>query len=133
LLANCRESPDAITRRVNRDPEVAGDYIQWLSSRHDQPIQWCEALQWHLPPERESSVLLCPVAKLHGGEVLRDGSKTVADVLSIQTEVLAPFIQSPESDVDVRMLRVEMRHGRPFERRVEIGFHPNHHVSREPL
>jgi hypothetical protein len=31
------------------------------------------------------------------------------------------------------MLRVEVRHGHPFERRVEIGFHAAHHVPREAL
>ena len=62
--------------------------------------------------------------------MLRHGSKRVADVLSIQPEFLATFIQATESDVDVRMLGVEMRDRRPFERRVEIGFHPAHHVSR---
>ena len=65
--------------------------------------------------------------------MLGDGSKTVADVLSIQPEFLAPFIQPSKSDVDVRMLRVEMRRGRPFERCMEIGCHPIHYVSREPL
>jgi hypothetical protein len=133
LLADCREPSEAGTRRVSRDPEVVGDSIQRLSSRHDQPVQRGEALQWHLPPKRESSILLCPVAKLYGGEMLRHGSKTVADVLSIQPEFLAPFIQAPESDVDVGMLRVEMRHSSPFERSVKIGFHPAHHVSREAL
>lgn len=33
---------------------------------------------------------------------------------------------APESDVDVGMRRVEMRHGRPFMRHVEIGFHRSH-------
>jgi hypothetical protein len=65
--------------------------------------------------------------------MLRHGSKTVADVLSIQPEFLAPFVQPPESDVDMGMLRVEMRLGRPFERCVEISFHPTHHVSCKPL
>jgi len=86
-----------------------------------------------VPAERECCILLCPVAKLYGGEMLRHESKTVADVLSIQSEFLAPLIQSPESDVDVRMLRVEVRHGHPVERCVEVGFHAVHHVSRQSL
>jgi hypothetical protein len=42
-------------------------------------------------------------------------SKTVPDVVPIQPEFLAMGVKASKYDVDMRMLRVEVGDGRPFE------------------
>jgi len=107
LLTDSRELPESRTRRVGRHLEIAGDSVQRLGSRHDQPVKRCEALQWDLPAERDSGVLFRSVAKLNCGEMLRHGPQTASDILPIQLECLAAAIDTPESDVDVGMFRVK--------------------------
>jgi hypothetical protein len=65
--------------------------------------------------------------------MLGHGAETTLDVIPIQTELLAFGIAPPECDVDVGMLRVEVRHSHPFERRMEICLDAAHHVPCQPL
>jgi len=65
--------------------------------------------------------------------MLRHGPETISDVIPIQPECLAAGIDASERNVDVRMFRVEVRHGQPFERRMEVGFHATHQVARKSL
>ena len=130
MLADCREPSQAWTRGVSCDPEFAGDSIPRLSSRHDQPVQRCEALQWDLPAEHDSGILFSSVAKLHRGKMLRHRSKTISDVLPVELDLHAVGVDTSEGDVDVRMLRVEVCHGHPFQRCVEVGRHAAHYFPR---
>ena len=118
---------------VSRNAEVAGGSVQRLSSCHDHPIQRCEALQGNLPAKRDSGVLFCSIAELHRGEMLGYGSEAISDVIPIQFERLAAGIDASERNVDVGMFRVEVRYRYPFERRMQVGSHPAHHIPRQSL
>jgi hypothetical protein len=61
------------------------------------------------------------------------GSEAISDVIPIQLECLAAGIDASERNVDVGMFRVEVRYRYPFERRMEVGSHPAHHVPRQSL
>jgi hypothetical protein len=65
--------------------------------------------------------------------MLGNGSKTVLDVLSIQFELCSLCIEASQSDVNMRMLRIEMCYSHPFDRRAEIGLDTAHYVPREAL
>jgi hypothetical protein len=101
--------------------EVAGSLRPAAGSGQNQSVQRREALQRDLPAKRERGVLFRSISELHGSEMLGNGSKTVLDVLPIQFELRSLWYRAPLSDVDVRMFRVEMRHGHPFDRCAEIG------------
>jgi hypothetical protein len=133
LFADCREPPKAGARRVRRDREVAEASVQRLSPGENQPVQWREVLQRNLPAKRECGVLFCSISKLHCREMLGNGSKTVLDVLSIKIELHSLYIEASQSDVNMRMRRVEMRNSHPFEGLAEIDLDTAHHVPRQPL
>jgi hypothetical protein len=65
--------------------------------------------------------------------MLGNGSKTILDILSIKLELHSLYIEASQSDVNMRMRRIEMRYSRPFDRRAEIGLDTAHYVSREAL
>jgi hypothetical protein len=63
--------------------------------------------------------------------MLGNGSKSVFDVLSIKLELHSLYIDASQSDVNMRMRRIEMCYSHPFDRRAEIGLDTGHYVSRQ--
>jgi hypothetical protein len=61
------------------------------------------------------------------------GSEAISDVIPIQPECLAAGIDASERNVDVGMFGIEVRCRYPFERRMQVGSHPTHHVPRQSL
>jgi hypothetical protein len=133
LLANCSEPTYTRTPGVRRDRVVTGDSVERLSSAQNQSVQRREALQRDLPSKRDGGILFRSITELHGCEMLRHGPQTILDVFPIKLEFLTTGIETSERDVDVGMLRVEVRHRHPFERHMEIGLDTGHNVSRDPL
>ena len=133
VLTDCREPPKTRARRVRHHWEVAEIPVQRLGSGENQSVQWREVLQRNLPAKRKRGVLFRPISELHGSEMLGNRSKTVLDVVSIQFELHSLYIEASQSYMNMRMLRIEMCHSHPFDRRAEIGLHTAHYVSREAL
>ncbi len=63
------------------------------------------------------------VAEPSGGVLLAPRADSVADVVAVQHERSAGLVDAPDGHVDVRMGRVVMVDGDPFEARPEVGFH----------
>ncbi len=133
VLANCREPPKTRARRVRHDREVGGVPVQRLGPGENQSVQWREVLQRNLPAKRKRGVLFRSISELHGSEMLGNGSKAVFDVLSIKFELHSLHIEASQSDMNMRMRRIEIDYSRPFDRRSEIGLDTAHHVTREAL
>jgi hypothetical protein len=104
-----------------------------LGPGENQSVQWREVLQRNLPAKRKRGVLFRSISELHGSEMLGNGSKTVFDVLSIKFELHSLHIEASQSDMNMRMRRIEMDYSRPFDRRAEIGLDTAHYVTREAL
>jgi hypothetical protein len=133
VLTDCRELPKTRARRVRHDRQVAEVSVQRLGSGQNQSVQRREVLQRNLPAKRKSGVLFRSISELHCCEMLGNGSKTILGILSIKFELDALYIEASQSDVNMRMLRIEMCYGHPFDRHTEIGLDPAHYVPREAL
>jgi hypothetical protein len=85
----------------------------------------------NLTLESQRCVLLRTVSELSGDAVLRQMSKPTLDVVSRELEFEAAFVNSTQRDMHVRMVRIEVGYGDPFNRSAKVRLHPTHYIPRE--
>ena len=110
-------TPPAIRRRGYR---LAGRYGQptargSFGSLHDAAIQRSEAFLRDLAPFCFCGIQFAPIPELACAVVLRNGSDSLLNVVAAELERLAIPGPASQGDMDMRMLRVVVNYGDPFE------------------
>jgi len=82
-----------------------------------------------LSPLRFSRIHFRPVPELKSAQVLSDCTNTVLYVIAVYLQARTVIPNSPQSDMNVRVLRVEMCHGCPLEPSVQILLHASHELA----
>src|SRR5437879_11066419 len=77
-------------------------------------------------------IALCAVPELPGTEILSDTPNAMLHVPTFETERSAVLANPTQSDVNVRVIGIEVRYGNPFEASIEIPCHALRQVAGQP-
>jgi hypothetical protein len=131
LLMNSCGPGHPSCRRFDGNPQLAG-FTGYGPGPKNAPVKGCKSYFHYFPPFGLFGVHLGSVPKLSSTEFFGDAAQATLDVVTVELERLAISFYAAHSDVDVRVLRVVMRNGDPFDIGIEILRNAQHQLAREP-
>ena len=99
----------------------------------DHAVERSVAVLMHFVALSRCGIQLRPMAKLPRTEILRDFADALLDVVAADPKRPSFRADSSERHMHVRVLRVEVGHGHPFERRSKVALHTRDHLARQPF
>ncbi len=104
-----------------------------MGSLHDAAIQRSEAFLRYLPPLSFCGIQFAPIPELACAVVLRNGSDSLLNVVAAELERLAIPGPASQGDMDMRMLRVVVNYGDPFQLGTSVLLNSLQHIAGQPL